>query len=72
MSEKINVATVAIAEEGLNTSSDGPLDMFDRVAERKLVGKLDLRIIPICFVLFLCAFIDRSVWRRRWNDTRLT
>jgi hypothetical protein len=30
-----------------------------RAAERKLLMKLDLHIIPILFVLFLLAFIDR-------------
>lgn len=34
---------------------------LDPAVERKLVRKIDLRLIPILFVLYLCAFIDRYV-----------
>lgn len=29
-------------------------------AERRLVRKLDLRIIPVLWILYLCNFIDRA------------
>lgn len=32
---------------------------IDPILEKKLVRKIDLHLIPILFVLFLCAFIDR-------------
>lgn len=32
---------------------------FDPVAVKKLLRKVDLHLIPILFLLFLCAFIDR-------------
>lgn len=32
---------------------------IDPVAEKKLLRKIDLRLIPILWLLFLCAFIDR-------------
>ena len=35
------------------------LDHIDPVAEKKLLRRIDLHLIPILFLLFLCAFIDR-------------
>ena len=32
---------------------------IDPVAEKKLVRKCDIRVVPILFVLFLAAFLDR-------------
>ena len=34
-------------------------EAIDTAAERKLVHMIDLRLIPILFTLYLCAFIDR-------------
>lgn len=31
----------------------------DASAERRLLRKIDFRLIPILFALYLCAFIDR-------------
>ncbi|KAK5451867.1 hypothetical protein LTS15_007590 [Exophiala xenobiotica] len=31
----------------------------DPAAERRLVRKIDIRVIPVLFTLYLCAFIDR-------------
>lgn len=35
------------------------LEAHDRNAERKLLLKIDLHLIPILALLYLCAFIDR-------------
>jgi hypothetical protein len=32
---------------------------IDRALEKKVLRKVDLNLVPILFVLFLCAFIDR-------------
>lgn len=32
---------------------------IDPVAEKKLLWKIDIHLIPILWLLFLCAFIDR-------------
>lgn len=32
---------------------------IDPIAEKKLLRKIDLHLIPILWLLFLCAFIDR-------------
>lgn len=32
---------------------------FDRSAERRLLRKLDLRILPVLWLLYLVNFIDR-------------
>lgn len=34
-------------------------DTFDPIAEKKLLRKIDMRLIPMLFALYLCAFIDR-------------
>jgi hypothetical protein len=33
---------------------------FDKAAERRLIRKLDLRILPVLWVLYLVNFIDRA------------
>lgn len=33
--------------------------MIDPILEKKLIKKVDLNLVPILFLLFLCAFIDR-------------
>ncbi|KAM0547800.1 hypothetical protein ACHAPJ_010261 [Fusarium lateritium] len=33
--------------------------MIDPILEKKLIRKVDLNLVPILFLLFLCAFIDR-------------
>lgn len=37
------------------------IDEIDHVAEKKLVRKLDLYIIPISMLLYLLSFLDRYV-----------
>ncbi|KAK4935556.1 hypothetical protein LTR10_023419 [Elasticomyces elasticus] len=37
----------------------GDIPDIDPVLEKKLLWKTDLNLIPITFMLFLCAFIDR-------------
>lgn len=32
---------------------------IDPVAEKKLLRKIDIHLIPVLWLLFLCAFIDR-------------
>ena len=32
---------------------------LDHISERKLLLKTDLHVVPILFLLFLCAFVDR-------------
>lgn len=32
----------------------------DRAAERRLVRKLDMRILPVLWILYLANFIDRA------------
>ena len=47
------------------TSSSTRFDVasidIDHVAEKKLVRKLDLFIIPVVMLLYLLSFLDRSV-----------
>jgi hypothetical protein len=45
-------------------SEDKNLDVeaivIDPIAEKKLLRKLDLRVLPPLFLLFLLAFLDRA------------
>lgn len=34
-------------------------EVYDAVAEKKLVRKIDLHLLPILWCFYLCAFIDR-------------
>ena len=40
--------------------SSGPLEEIDHAAEKKLVRKLDLHIIPSVMLLYLFSFLDRQ------------
>ena len=40
-------------------SSDASLEPLDHAFEKKVVRKTDLHLIPVLFLLFLCAFVDR-------------
>lgn len=62
-SEKQTVLTDAAPSPSL-TSSSSHVQPIDRAAERRLVRKLDIRIIPVLWILYLCNFIDRANVRR--------
>lgn len=54
--EKQQVLTGSNASPSLTSNER----VVDRAAERRLVRKLDLRIIPVLWILYLCNFIDRA------------
>jgi len=59
---KSEVENVLAAQEVAEATSLGLKDQaqqIDPAAERKVVRKCDLHLVPILFTLFLCAFIDR-------------
>lgn len=43
---------------------DGGVVEIDHVAEKKLVRKLDLYIIPVTMLLYLLSFLDRYVFHQ--------
>ena len=45
--------------ETMATIKDETQHQFDHISEKRLLLKCDLHIVPILFLLFLCAFIDR-------------
>ena len=57
------------AEKGMHVHDSPPVSPagsttehgFDRAAERRLLRKLDLRILPVLWILYLVNFIDRYV-----------
>ena len=45
------------------TSGNGvgvPVTSFSKAQERRLIAKIDIRLIPVLSVLYLLAFIDRT------------
>jgi hypothetical protein len=50
----------SLAEEKMETINDSYGTNIDPVAEKKLLRKCDLRVLPPLFVLFLLAFLDRT------------
>ena len=51
---------VGLADEKLEAMNDTSGTHIDPVAEKKLLRKLDIRVLPPLFVLFLLAFLDRT------------
>jgi len=49
------------ADQHDENSMKGDGDEIDPVLEKKVVRKVDFNLVPILFLLFLCAFIDRYV-----------
>lgn len=41
-------------------AQDTPSPPFDKAAEARLLHKLDVRVLPVLWLLFLVCFIDRS------------
>jgi hypothetical protein len=50
----------SLAEDKIETTNDTHATNIDHVAEKKLLRKCDLRVLPPLFVLFLLAFLDRT------------
>ena len=46
-------------QEVTSLSLKGEGQELDREFEKRVLRKTDLHLVPILFVLFLCAFIDR-------------
>jgi hypothetical protein len=60
MADSASITKGAIVHDGpaspTTSTLEGPID---RAAERRLVRKLDLRILPVLWLLYLVNFIDR-------------
>jgi hypothetical protein len=48
-----------VSEHSHHEHSDGSTVPVDLELEKKLVRKIDIRLIPILCLLLLCAFLDR-------------
>ena len=46
-------------EQTMEQIKDVALHHLEHISEKRLLLKCDLHIVPILFLLFLCAFIDR-------------
>lgn len=57
--EKTLAEAITLGQEPASPISNDELDKPDESLEKKLIRKCDLHLIPILFLLFLCAFIDR-------------
>ena len=58
-SEIEDVPTSKELHETNSVSLKGDAQELDQALEKKVLWKTDLNLIPILFLLFLCAFIDR-------------
>ncbi|KAF2703236.1 MFS general substrate transporter [Pleomassaria siparia CBS 279.74] len=60
--EKQELDKSAAVRTGTPTSSDHQLPRapFDKAAESRLLRKLDLKVLPILWLLYLVCFVDRS------------
>lgn len=45
---------------GASANSDSDLEIAGNVNERRLLRKLDLRLLPAVSILYLLSFLDRS------------
>ncbi|KAJ6559172.1 major facilitator superfamily domain-containing protein [Mycena vulgaris] len=54
------MSTASPKSEKLASESQLALDPFDSPEDRKLVRKIDLRLIPILTLLYLLSFLDRT------------
>jgi hypothetical protein len=61
MSEIESKKSPAVASE-TRTFSDQqwPLPPFDKVAEKNILRKLDLKVLPVLWLLYIVCFVDRS------------
>lgn len=50
----------SLVDDKLEVINDTHGTNIDPVAEKKLLRKCDLRVLPPLFVLFLLAFLDRT------------
>jgi hypothetical protein len=50
----------SLPDEKANVINDTHGTNIDPVAEKELLRKCDIRVLPPLFVLFLMAFLDRS------------
>jgi hypothetical protein len=49
--------------------TDQPLPEIDRVAEKKLLRKLDIHIVPFAMLLYITSYLDRiNIGNARFND----
>jgi hypothetical protein len=53
----IEMENIAIDEKAAAAGEHPPIDL---IAEKKLLRKVDLHLIPMLFILFLMAFLDRT------------
>ena len=51
---------VNLPDEKIETINDGSGTHIDPEAEKRLLRKLDMRVLPPLFILFLLAFLDRT------------
>ncbi|UZP45198.1 hypothetical protein NXS19_013010 [Fusarium pseudograminearum] len=58
MSDKIDEAATEV-RISQDENPKAEQHMIDPILEKKLIRKVDLNLVPVLFLLFLCAFIDR-------------
>lgn len=61
MSQSESEKTPVAVEKESHTPSDQQLPQppFDKAAEGRILRKLDMRVLPILWLLYLVCFVDR-------------
>jgi hypothetical protein len=59
MSEKAELQVIP-PDKRLSDSAES-IESIDHELEKKVIRKCDIHLVPILFLLFLCAFVDRPV-----------
>jgi hypothetical protein len=64
MSDILEKSPVAASESGTPTPTPSdqqlPQPPFDKAAEGRILRKLDFKVLPVLWVLYLVCFVDRS------------
>jgi hypothetical protein len=61
MNQQESEKTVDVgAESHASSDHDAPQPPFDKNAEGKLLRKLDFKVLPLLWLLYLVCFVDRS------------
>lgn len=61
LSPPMSNGDIKVAEEGLASQHiEGPKPDWDPEAERRLVRKMDLRILPMLILMYILNYVDRT------------
>jgi hypothetical protein len=63
--DKASLSSSDVVDSEKNANFAGSSEPIDHAAEKKLVWKLDLYMMPLLFYLYMLCFLDRYAYSRR-------